>query len=157
MKRLITALALCALATSITGCQQTAGAAISDADATAAADATQAAWTSMDVDKIEALYSHDVVGFDPMAAPLSTDWVTWHGFQVGFAAMKFDGIAVPDRKIQLLDADTFIVSGTGNLTSKDGAMKSAAMRFNDVYQKQADGKWLIVNEHVSLKPEEPKG
>jgi ketosteroid isomerase-like protein len=31
-------------------------------------------------------------------------------------------------------------------------MKSADMRFTDVYRRQDDGKWLIVNEHVSMKP-----
>jgi ketosteroid isomerase-like protein len=72
--------------------------------------------------------------------------------------MKFDHIDVPDRKIQTLDADHFIVSGTGAMTSTSGPVKSAAMRFTDAYERQADGKWLIVNEHVSMKPEpEAKG
>ena len=67
--------------------------------------------------------------------------------------MKFVHLDVASRKIQLLDADHFIVSGTADMTSKDGPMKSAAMRFTDVYERQTDGKWLILNEHVSMKPE----
>jgi ketosteroid isomerase-like protein len=158
MKRMMTALVLCALTISTAACdKQAEKAMVTEAEASAAADAAQAAWTSMDVAKIEAIYAEDIVGFDAMAPALSTEWATWHAFQEGFAAMKLDAITVPDRKIQILDGDTFVVSGTGTLTSKEGELKSVDMRFTDVYQKQADGKWLIVNEHVSLKPEAPKG
>jgi len=131
---------------------------VSEEDAAAVADATQAAWVSQDAAKIEAAYAKDVVAFDPVDPPLSTTWENWDKLQKGFADMKFDRIDVPDRKIQTLDADHFIVSGTGAMTSTSGPVKSAAMRFTDVYERQADGKWLIVNEHVSMKPEpEAKG
>jgi len=130
-------------------------AAVSEADAAAAADATQAAWTTMDVVKIEAPYAQEIVAFDPMDPPLSTTWDNWHRLQQGFAAMKFDKLNVTDRKIQPLDADTFVVSGTGEFTSTDGEMKAATLRFTNVYQKQADGRWLIVNEHASLAPAAP--
>jgi hypothetical protein len=133
-----------------------APAAVSEADAAAAADATQAAWMSGDPAKIEAVYGKDVVAFDPVDPPLSTTWENWDKLQKGFAAMKFDHIDVPDRKIQALDADHFVVSGTGNMTSATGPLKAAAMRFTDVYSRQPDGKWLIVNEHVSMKPEPQK-
>lgn len=132
---------------------QADAAVISEADAATAADATQLAWASKDVAKIDALYAPDVVGFDPMVAPLSTDRGNWTKLQQGFADMKFDDIKVAERKIQVLDADTFVVSGTAAMTSKDGPMKTATMRFTDVYQRDADGKWWIVNEHVSLPPE----
>ncbi|MGH6785783.1 MAG: DUF4440 domain-containing protein, partial [Novosphingobium sp.] len=102
---------------------------------------------------IEAPYSKEVVAFDPMEAPLSTTWDNWHRLQEGFAAMKLDKVAVADRKIQILDADNFIVSGTADFTSTDGAMKAAKMRFTDVYHRGDDGKWWIVNEHVSMPPE----
>ena len=125
---------------------------VSQADATAAADATQAAWTSMDKAKIESVYAQNVVAFDPADPPLSTTWENWDKLQAGFAAMKFDHMSAPDRNIQLLDADTFIVSGTGDMTSSTGTVKQATMRFTDVYRRQADGRWLIVNEHVSMKP-----
>jgi ketosteroid isomerase-like protein len=127
--------------------------AVSEADASAAADATQVAWASADPAKIEAVYANNVVGFDPADPPLSTTWENWDRLQKGYAAMKFDHLDVASRKIQLLDADHFIVSGTADMTSKDGPMKSAAMRFTDVYERQTDGKWLIVNEHVSMRPE----
>lgn len=152
--------ALMAAAIGLAACSQQAAkpahpaeaATVSEADAAAIADATQAAWTTMDVAMIEAPYARDVVAFDPGVAPLSTTWANWHKLQQGFAAMKFDKISVPDRKIQRVDADTFIVSGTGTMTSTAGKLKSATLRFTDVYQKQPDGKWLIVNEHASMAP-----
>jgi ketosteroid isomerase-like protein len=129
---------------------------ISAADAAAAVEAAQAAWVSMDAAKIDALYAPDVVGFDPIAAPLSTERATWTKLQHGFAAMKFDHVDTPDRKIQILNDDTFVVSGTATFTSKDGPLKSMPMRFNDVYQKQPNGSFLIVNEHVSVVPSPEK-
>ena len=48
-----------------------------EADAAAAADATRglgSRWTA----KIEAPYAKDVVAFDPVAAPMSTDGDNWH-------------------------------------------------------------------------------
>ena len=160
MKSMTSKAALISAAVMLAACSQKAAepaapaAAVTEADAAAAADATQAAWVTMDAAKIEAPYAKDVVAFDPVTAPMSTDWDNFHKLQEGFAAAKFDKLDVPDRKIQLVDSDTFIVSGTGTLTGS-GEPKSAVMRFTDVYQKQADGKWLIVNEHVSLAPATP--
>jgi ketosteroid isomerase-like protein len=134
----------------------TAAAMVSDTDAAAAADATQAAWTSMDGAKIDAVYAPDVVGFDPVAAPLSTDRANWTKLQQGFAAMKFNHIDVADRKIQILDGNTFVVSGTATMTSTDGPVKSMPLRFTDVYHKQADDSWKIVNEHTSQVPKAAK-
>jgi ketosteroid isomerase-like protein len=163
MKPSIRALALVASIATISAaaaCQKQAASApaaesaarISDSDAAAAADAAQAAWTSMDVRKIDAVYAPNIVGFDPMAPSLSTDRGNWTKLQQGFAAMKFDRVDIPDRSIQILDGDDFVVSGTANFTSKDGPVKSMPMRFTDVYHKQADGSFLIVNEHVSQVP-----
>jgi ketosteroid isomerase-like protein len=138
--------------------QQAPAAQMSESKAAAIADATQAAWASMDASKIDSAYAPDIVGFDPIAPPLSVDRANWTKLQKGFADMKFDRLTVPDRKIQLIDADSFIVSGTAYFTSKSGPVKAMPMRFTDVYRKQADGRFLIVNEHVSALPaaEKPK-
>ena len=148
----IACIAALALLAGTAACKRVETVKVSESDAAAAADATQKAWTSQDLATVDALYSKDIAAFDPAAAPLATDWATFDKFNQGFVAMKFDGITVPDRKIQILDADTFVVSGTGTLTSTQGANKAVPMRFTDVYQKQADGKWLIANEHVSFVP-----
>jgi len=129
---------------------------LTDAQAAAVADAAQQAWTSMDAAKIDSVYASNIIGFDPVAPPLSTDRGNWTRLQQGFAAMKFNQLSIPDRKIQILDDDTFIVSGIAQFTSKDGPVKAMPMRFTDVYQRQPGGKFLIVNEHVSqVPPAEP--
>jgi ketosteroid isomerase-like protein len=128
------------------------GASLSDADAAKITDATVATWQSMDASKIDGLYAPDVVGFDVSAAPLSTDRANWTKLQQGFAAMKFDHLAITQSKTQILDPDTFIFSSFGNLTSTAGTVKALPIRCTDVYRKQADDKFLIVNEHCSSVP-----
>jgi ketosteroid isomerase-like protein len=129
-----------------------AAAMISDADAAKVTDATVAAWQSMDAAKIDALYAPDVVGFDVSAAPLSTDRANWTKLQQGFAAMKFDHAAITQSKTQILDGEDFIFSTVANLTSTAGKVKALSIRCTDVFRKQADGKFLIVNEHCSAVP-----
>ncbi|MBW8786008.1 MAG: nuclear transport factor 2 family protein [Novosphingobium sp.] len=161
MNRIVTLASLAALAVAAAGCQKTAPAAqdqpkLTDSEAAAIADKTQAEWAAMDVPRDEALYAHDVVAFDALDPKLSTDWANWDRLQQEFIKGKFDGVNVTNRKIQVLDPTTFVVSGEGTLTSKSGPTKSFPVRFTDVYEKTADGKWLIVNEHVSSTPPPPK-
>ena len=125
---------------------------ISEADAAKITDATVAAWQSMDAAKIDALYAPDVVGFDVAAAPLSTDRANWTKLQQGFAAMKFDHLTITQSKTQILDAGDFVFSSVGTLTSKAGSVKSLSLRCTDVYHRQPDGSFLIVNEHCSTVP-----
>ena len=125
---------------------------LTDADAAKITDATVATWQSMDASKIDGLYAPEVVGFDVSAAPLSTDRANWAKLQQGFAAMKFDHLTITQSKTQILDPDTFIFSSVGNLTSTAGTVKALPIRCTDVYRKQADDKFLIVNEHCSSVP-----
>lgn len=129
---------------------------LSEADATAIQDKTEGVWKSMDAKAIDALYAPDVVGFDVSAPPLSTDRANWTKLQEGFAGMKLDKATDMERKIQVLDADTFVASGTTEMSSATVPANVFKLRFTDVYEKQADGKWLIVNEHVSAVPAAPK-
>ena len=66
--------------------------------------------------------------------------------------MKFDHLAITQSKTQILDPDALIFSSVGNLTSSAGPVKALPLRCTDVYRKQADGKFLIVNEHCSSVP-----
>lgn len=125
---------------------------ISSADAAKVTDATVAAWQSMDATKIDALYAPDVVGFDVTAAPLSTDRANWSKLQQGFAAMKFDHATVTQSKTQIMDGEDFVFSSVANLTSTSGPVKAMAVRCTDVFRKQPDGRFLIVNEHCSAVP-----
>ena len=136
--------------------QEHAAKTISEADAAKVTDATIATWASMDAAKIDALYSPDVAGFDVAAPTLSTDRAKWTKNQEGFAAMKFDKIKVSQSKTQILDGEDFIFSSTSNLTSTTGTVKAMTIRCTDVFRKQEDGKFLIVNEHCSAVPVAPK-
>lgn len=129
-----------------------AAAAMTDADAAKITDATVATWQSMDAAKIDALYAPDVVGFDVDAPPLSTDRANWTKLQQAFAAAKYDHVAVTQSKTQILDGDNFVFSSVADLTSSAGASKPASIRCTDVFHKQADGKFLIANEHCSRTP-----
>jgi ketosteroid isomerase-like protein len=69
------------------------------------------------------------------------------------ASWKFDHVEMPDPIIQLLGPDLFIASGKVNLTSSEGDVKEAHMRYTEVFRKQADGSWLTVHEHIGVPPE----
>ncbi len=125
---------------------------LTQAEATAIQDKIEGEWTSMDAKRIDALYATDIVGFDMTAPPLSTDRANWTKLQEGFASLKLDKSNDMERKIQVLDADTFVASGTTQMSSTTEPKNDFKLRWTDVYQKQADGKWLIVNEHVSAVP-----
>lgn len=161
MPRIVTtAAAVLFLLGATTACEQKAAepdaapaATLSEADAAAAADALQADLASMDVGKIESHFAKDVVSFSAVTPALSTDWDTFHKRQEDFVNRKFDKVEVADRKIQILDDDTFVVSGNAKLTGQ-GPVKERTVRFTRVFQKQPDGSWKIVTAHRSFPPAE---
>jgi uncharacterized protein (TIGR02246 family) len=61
-------------------------------------------------------------------------------------------------EVQILDADTFVESGIITYDFKrDGKPIWRAERYTHVWQKQADGGWKIVTEHMSAMPKPLKG
>jgi ketosteroid isomerase-like protein len=148
---------LLAAVMALAACQQqpaapVASAALSEAEAEALVDSAQADLASADVDKIDALYADNIIAFDPVQRTMGSGAVMMHAFNAPFATLKLDRIEVPDRKIQVLDADTVVVSGTAHLSSSTGASNDMAMRYTQVFQKQADGSWKIATEHLSKAP-----
>ncbi len=137
-------------ALALAGCHHRhGGQMVSPEEAAAAADASQAAWISGDAAKMDALYDQGIVGFDPSFPDLVTSWDKWQSLDKQFAGAKFSAIAVKARKIQMLGPKGFVVSGQATLSG--GGSKPTEFRFTDVYQRK-DGKFLIVNEHVSYAP-----
>lgn len=126
--------------------------AISESDAAKIADETLGVWKSMDAAKINATYAPDIAGFDMVMPALISDRATWNKATDGFAAAKIDGIEATARKIQVLNADTFIVSQSDKITSSAMPKNNTTVRCTDVFEKGVDGKWLIVNEHCSVEP-----
>ncbi len=127
-------------------------AAFTEADAAKLADAMVKTWESKDAARIKALYAPGVVAFDYAYGPLETDRAVFDKAQDVFAAAQIDSEEQISRKIQLLDADAFIVSGVWNGTSKAKPENNGQVRCTDVFQKDAAGAWIIVNEHCSQMP-----
>ena len=160
MKNVLTTAAMATVALMLSSCegstsppdQLPAAAPISEADAARIADATVTTWASMDAAKIKALYAPGIVGFDYASPALSTDRATWDRNQDLFAAEKFDNFVQRERKIQVLDADTFVMSGIWDGTSTAKPTHNGAIRCTDVFEKSADAPWSIVNEHCSPVP-----
>ena len=155
MNKAITLSVLTVLA--VTGCKQAGSpvapaAMISEADAKSQADAMVRVWESKDAAKIKSIYAQDVVAFDYAYGPLEEDRATFDKAQDVFAAAEIDKETQISRKIQILDAETFIVSGVWNGHSNTKPASNGVVRCTDVFRKDAEGKWLIVNEHCSVMP-----
>jgi len=152
------ALGLAALA--LSGCKlQHSAQPVTKAEATRIAEAAEANFTTGDVKKVMAQYADGAVMFDSSHAALSTDRKVQTGWAQDFVSMKPADYHVPDRQVQVLGPDAFVSSGTEVFTIAAGnARPQISARFSDVFQRQSDGSWKIVHEHVSLPPapEAPK-
>jgi len=126
---------------------------VTEAEAANIADETQTAWASRNLPAIESRYSKTVVGLDPAEPALITTWEKFDTIQKAFARQLYDTVSVPQRRIQILDEDTFVVSGIGSMKKLADAKSEVHFRFTDVYRRETGGPgFVIVNEHVSLQP-----
>jgi hypothetical protein len=151
---LISAIALLPVA----GCKQAASdhAPVTKAEATRIAEQAEATFTTGDVNTIMRQYAAGAVMFDASHPELSTDRKVQTGWARDFVSMKPADYHVPDRQIQLLGPEAFVSSGTEVFTVEAGAARpTVSARFTDVFQRQRDGSWKIVHEHVSLPPAQP--
>ena len=124
-----------------------------EAEAAAIVDAAEGQWTSADTAKIMASYKEGGVWFDPVAVEPSADRATQTKWTDGFTAMKLTEKSIANKNVQVLDDDTIVASGIATLKS-GAAGDPVTFRYSNVYQKQPDGKWLIVHEHLSAPPAE---
>jgi hypothetical protein len=139
----------------LTGCAKKPGehAPVTEAEATAVAERAEASFTTGNVDAIMAQYASGAVMIDASNAAPSTDRKVQTGWAKAFVSMKPTDYHVPDRHIQLLGPDAFISSGTEMATIEAGAARpTISARFTDVFERQRDGSWKIVHEHVSMPP-----
>jgi ketosteroid isomerase-like protein len=139
----------------LTGCLKKPGehAPVTEAEATAIAERAEASFTTGNVDAIMSQYANRAVMIDASNAAPSTDSKVQTGWAKAFVSMKPTDYHVPDRHIQLLGPDAFISSGTEMATIEAGAARpTISARFTDVFQRQRDGSWKIVHEHVSMPP-----
>ena len=150
---------LSAAALALAGCklqQSGGGSAVTKDEAVRIAEAAEANFTTGDAKKVMAQYADGAVMFDAGHPTLSADRKVQSGWAQDFVSMKPADYHVPDRQIQLLGPDAFISSGTEMFTIPAGSARPTfSARFTDVFQRQGDGSWKIVHEHVSLPPAAP--
>ena len=128
---------------------------VTKAEAAKIAEAAEANFTSGDVRKVIGQYAEGAVMFDPGHPAYSTDRKVQTGWAQDFVSMKPADYHVPDRQIQIVGPDAFISSGTEVFTVAAGSGRpTLSARFTDVFQRQKDGSWKVVHEHVSLRPAE---
>ena len=126
---------------------------VTEAEATAIAERAEASFTTGNVDAIMAQYANGAVMIDASNPTPSTDRQVQTGWAKAFVSMKPTDYHVPDRHIQIVGPDAFISSGTEVATIEAGAARpTITARFTDVFQRQRDGSWKIVHEHVSMPP-----
>ena len=150
-RSIILPLALLALG----GClkPQSERAAVTAAEAARIAAQAEASFTTGDVTAIMRQYADSAVMIDAASPAPSADRKVQTLWARNFVSMQPADYSVPDRRIQLLGPDAFISSGTETFTVAAGAARPrVSARFSDVFQRQKDGAWKIVHEHVSVLP-----
>ncbi len=149
---ILTSCALLALA----GCKLQQGqqaAPVTKAEATKIAEAAEANFTTGNVKAVMGQYADGAVMFDASHPAFSTDRKVQTGWAQDFVSMKPSDYHVPDRQIQIVGPDAFVSSGTEVFSVSSGsATPTISARFTDVFQRQSDGSWKIIHEHVSLPP-----
>ena len=126
---------------------------VTEAQAVKIAEQAEASFITGDVKAIMAQYGDKAVMIDAASPNPSRDRKVQTGWAQAFTSMKPADYKVVDRHIQLLGGDAFISSGIETFTVAAGAARpTVSARFTDVFQRQKDGRWKIVHEHVSMPP-----
>lgn len=122
-------------------------------DAAAVISAIETSWRSGSAEEAMKHYAPDAVVFSTGTLAPTRDRNVVTRETAGFMAMKPTDFTVTERNTQKLDDDTIVSSGIVSFTAQMGqARQLLRARFTQVLQKQADGGWLIVHEHMSLPP-----
>ena len=126
---------------------------VTKAEAAKVAEAAEATFTGTDTGKIMDQYADGASMIDASSPQPSTDRKVQTGWARAFTSMQPADYRVTGREIRLLGGDAFVSSGMEVFTVAAGAGRpTVSARFTDVFQRQSDGKWKIVAEHVSMPP-----
>ena len=127
---------------------------LTEAGAAQIAEQAEATFTPGDAKAIMAQYAGNAVMIDAAAPNPSADRKVQTGWANNFVSMKPADYKVVDRHIQIVGNDAFVSSGIETFTVAAGeARPTVSARFTDVFQRQKDGSWKIVHEHVSMPPQ----
>ena len=126
---------------------------ISEADARKIVDGVHRDFLGGDAVKMMTHYAPGAILFDPSHSQPSADRNTQTQWATEFVAMKPADLVSNPSTVQLLDADTFVASGIAGFTGEvNGHRDLYHARYTQVFERQADGSWLIVHEHMSMPP-----
>ena len=142
-------------AVTIAACQKApiGQAPVTSAEAEQIAEKAEANFTTGSADNIMAQYADKAVMFDAAAGDPSDDRKVQTAWAKNFNSMKPADYKVTQRRIQIVGPDAFISSGIESFSVQAGvARPTVSARFTDVFQRQRDGSWKIVHEHVSSPP-----
>jgi uncharacterized protein (TIGR02246 family) len=113
-----------------------------------------AAFTSGDAIRMMEHYAPGAVVVDGANNVPTSDRPTITKWTADFAAMKPSDLTTSPGIVQPLDEDTIVSSGIAAfLVDVGGRRQRVSMRYTHVFEKQADGRWLIVAEHNSVPPQ----
>jgi ketosteroid isomerase-like protein len=113
----------------------------------------EAAWSSNRVETVMANYADGAVVFDTTTLAPNTDRNLQTRGNAAFLTMKPADFIVDPRHVQRLDDDTIVASGVLSFTANVGAARPVLKtRYTQVYQRQPDGSFKIVHEHMSSPP-----
>ena len=146
------------LAILIAGCQQAPEGTqpVTEVEALKIVEAAEADYSSGDTSKIMSHYADRVVAFDTGRVEPTADRKVLEGWTGAFVSMQPAGYLVSNRSIQLTGPDSFVNSGIARFSVAAGqARPQVGARFTQVYQRQKDGQFRIVHEHMSLPPTPP--
>jgi uncharacterized protein (TIGR02246 family) len=118
-------------------------------------DTWNAALQTGDPQKVADLYASDAVLLPTVSNNVRTDRAEIVDYFEHFLQNKPVGTKV-ESIVDVLDEDTVIDTGVYEFTLTDdetGAKSTVKARYTYAYEKQRDGKWLIVNHHSSKMPE----
>ncbi len=126
---------------------------VTEAEATKIAETTEASFSAGNPDAIMGHYADDASMIDAAHANPSKDRKKQAAWTKSYVSMQPADLRVTDRDVKLLGPDAFVTSGIQSFTVAAGSARPVVRaRFTDVYQRQKDGSWKIVHEHVSMPP-----
>ncbi len=118
-------------------------------------DKWNAALQTGDPRKVAALYAKDAVLLPTVSDDVRSDRAGIVDYFEHFLRNKPVGTKI-ESHVNVLDRNTVIDAGTYEFALTDpetGQKSTVEARYTYAYEKQADGRWLIVNHHSSKMPE----
>ncbi|MEU6913984.1 SgcJ/EcaC family oxidoreductase [Streptomyces olindensis] len=118
-------------------------------------DNWNAALQTGDPQKVADLYAKDAVLLPTVSNNVRTDRAEIVDYFEHFLQNKPSGTKI-ESVVNILDRDTVIDTGVYEFALTDhktGAKSTVKARYTYAYEKQPDGRWLIVNHHSSKMPE----